>query len=299
MEVSPTSAAPTHRRINRDHVRRGCGLGQLSLVEHALCPVDPNTSLKRNLVFDATYFFMDRNRHQRKAHATVLCPLGLSANDELFLWGLLALTFAQPQAENELHATPHYCLRQLGLIDSDSRRGGRQYDRFREVIERLSAVTYRNDHFYDPIRAEHRRVSFGFLSYSLPLDSGSSRAWRIVWDPIFFEFVAAVGGHFQFDLATFRELDPASRRLFLFVSKVFARRDTTPRLNLRHLCEHVIGFDAPAAERLATGCPTSETSSLSSAAEAGPGRQCSCSNWHGSSTRGRQRECSFSPTTRH
>jgi hypothetical protein len=76
----------------------------------------------------------------------------------------------------------------------------------------------------------------------LPLDPESSRAWRIVWNPIFFEFVDAAGGHFQFDLATYRELDPASRRLFLFVSKVFARRETTPRLNVRHLSEHVIGF---------------------------------------------------------
>src|SRR5690349_1171287 len=104
MGVPPTSAAPTHRRINRDHVRRGCGLGQLSLVEHALCPIDSKASLKQNLVFDADYFFVDSVRRRRKAHATVLCPLGLSANDEFFLWGLLALTFAQPQAENELHA---------------------------------------------------------------------------------------------------------------------------------------------------------------------------------------------------
>jgi len=214
------------------------------MVEHALCLIDSKASLKQNLAFDAEYFFTDSYRRRRKAHASVLCPLGLSANDEFYLWGLLALTFAQPQAEGELHATPHYCLQQLGVIDPESRRGGRQYRRFREVIERLSVVVYRNDHFYDPIRAEHRRVSFGFLSYSLPLDPVSSRAWRIVWDPVFFEFVAAVGGHFRFELATYRKLDPAARRLFLFVSKVFARRDTTPRLNVRHLGEHVIGFSA-------------------------------------------------------
>ena len=242
MGVPRSESPPTHRRINRDHVRRGAGLGQLSLVEHALCPLDTNASLKENVVFAADYFFTDKNHHQQKAHASVVCPFGLSAGDEFFLWGLLALTFAQPESESELHATPHYCLRQLGLIDMNSRRGGRQYDQFRHAIERLSTVTYRNDRFYDPVRAEHRRVNFGFLSYSLPLDPESSRAWRLAWDPLFFEFVAACGGHFRFDLEIYRELDSASRRLFMFVSKVFARRETTPRLNIRHLGEHVIGF---------------------------------------------------------
>jgi hypothetical protein len=155
---------------------------------------------------------------------------------------LLALTFSQTEPDTELYATPHYVLRQLGVIDKDARRGGRQYDQFREAIERLSAVTYRSDQFYDPVRCERRRVGFGFLSYSLPLDPESSRAWRISWDSIFFEFVEASGGHFQFDLATYRELDPASRRLFLFASKVFSRRETTPRFDVRHLGEHVLGF---------------------------------------------------------
>lgn len=194
------------------------------------------------MAFEAGYRFSDRNRHARVATATVHCPLGLSAGDELYLWGLLALSFAQPQHDNELHATPHYCLRQLGLIDAGSRRGGRQYRQFAEALERLSAVRYRNDAFYDPVRAEHRKVSFGFLSYSLPLDPESSRAWRIVWDPLFFEFVGAIGGALRFDLVLYRRLDPASRRLFLFLLKVFSRRPTTPRLEVRALGEHLIGF---------------------------------------------------------
>lgn len=235
-----SSQATPRRKLRR--ARSGSGVGQLSLVEHALCPLDSRASLRKNLVFDTSYFFTDSARHQREARATVFCPLGLSASDELYLWGLLALTFAQPEPEAELYATPHYVLRQLGAIDKNARRGGRQYDQFREAIERLSAVTYRSDHFYDPVRCERRRVSFGFLSYSLPLDPESSRAWRISWDSIFFEFVEAAGGHFQFDLATYRELDPAARRLFLFASKVFARRETTPRLNVRHLGEHILGF---------------------------------------------------------
>ena len=92
-------------------------------------------------------------------------------------------------------------------------------------------------------------MSFGFLSYSLPLDPESGRAWRFAWDPIFFELVAATGGHVWFDLTTYRGLDPASRRLFLFVCKVFARRETTPRMNVRHLGERFpdVGLDHHAA----------------------------------------------------
>lgn len=224
------------------------GLGQLSLVEHALCPLDVRTSLQPNLRYQAHYQFTDSMRRRRTAQAEVIAPLGLSATDEYFLWGLLALTFAQSTPEQEFAATPHYCLRQLGVIDSGSRRGGRQYRQFTQSLERLSTVTYRNDAFYDPVRAEHRQVSFGFLSYSLPRDPESSRAWRIAWNAIFFEFVAAAGGYFRFDLATYRELDPAARRLFLFVSKIFNRCTTTPRLGLRHLGENIIGF----AESLAT-----------------------------------------------
>ncbi len=53
-------------------------------------------------------------------------------------------------------------------------------------------------------------------------------AGRIVWNPLFYEFVQASGGHFRFDLATYREMDAAARRLFLPVSKVFSRREMTP-----------------------------------------------------------------------
>jgi hypothetical protein len=240
--AASVQATKTDELSRRWQVRACSGLGQLSLVEHALCPLDPKSSLKTNLAFDANYYFTDKNHHQKTAHAQVLCPLGLSAVDELYLWGLLALTFSQAELNSELHATPHYCLRQLGVIDHESRRGGRQYAHFADAIERLSAVTYRNSQFYDPIRGEHRRMSFGFLSYSLPLDPHSSRAWRISWDPIFMDLVSANGGGMRFDFAMYRELDPASRRLFLFVSKVFARRETTPRLNVRHLAKSIIGF---------------------------------------------------------
>lgn len=218
------------------------GVGQLTLVEHALCPLDARTSLRANLVHETTYQFTDDARRRRQAQVRVLCPLGLSAQDEFFLWGLLALTFQSVRPETEFHATPHYCLRHLGLIDAGSRRGGRQYQRFQEAIERLSAVRYCCDRFYDPVRAEHRKVSFGLLSYSLPLDSNSNRAWRICWDALFFEFAQAKGGALCFDLELYRRLSPAARRLLLFVSKVFARCLTTPKLMLEQLSVDVLGL---------------------------------------------------------
>ncbi len=228
---------------------RWSGLGQLSLVEHSLCPLDPGSSLVENLVHQSAYFFVDKNHHMQRATARIVSPSGLSATDEFYLWGLLALTFAQPEADANLYATPHYCLRQLGVIDQHSRRGGEQYQQFGKAIERLSQVTYLNDRFYDPVRAEHRKVSFGFLSYSLPLDPESSRAWRIAWDPIFFDIVRAAGGSFRFDLATYRELDPASRRLFLLLSKILSRRPSSPRFDVRHLGVNVLGFAPSLATR--------------------------------------------------
>ena len=224
--------------------RRQTGMGQLTLVEHSLCPLDPAASLVENLIHDSAYFFMDPNRKVRQARARIISPSGLSASDEFYLWGLLALTFAQPKADANLFATPHYCLRQLGAIDQHARRGGRQYEHFTKAIERLSQVTYLSDGFYDPVRGEHRKVSFGFLSYSLPLDPESNRAWRLAWDPIFFDLVRAAGGSFRFDLATYRELDLASRRLFLLLSKILSRRPSSPRFDVRHLGVNVLGFSS-------------------------------------------------------
>lgn len=217
------------------------GRGQLTLVEHALCPLDPQRSLVENLVHHASYGFMDNARTWRKAQARVFCPLGLSASDELYLWGLLALTFAEEDNGGELHATPHFCLKRLGVIDEHCRSGG-HYQRFARALERLSAVRYQNDRFYDPVRSEHRRVSFGFFSYSLPLDPKSSRAWRIAWDPIFFEFAKASSGHLRFDLGVYRQLDPATRRLFLLLSKIFHRMEVSPPFDLRALGVDVLGF---------------------------------------------------------
>lgn len=176
------------------------------------------------------------------AKVRVTCPSGLSAADEFTLWGLLALTFAQPEPGTDFHATPHYCLRKLGLIEKSDSKGGKDYQLFRETVRRLARVIYENTGFYDPIRGEHRDVAFGFLKYSLPTDPRSSRAWRFVWDQQFFEFCQAAGGGLWFDLAVYRKLDFASRRLFVLLQKVFHRKEASPAFDVRSLCVDVLGF---------------------------------------------------------
>ena len=68
----------------------------------------------------------------------------------------------------EFYATPHWCLKQLGIVTPKQEQGSR-YQTFRDAIRRLSGVVYDCDRFYDPVRGEHRDVTFGFLKYSLPL----------------------------------------------------------------------------------------------------------------------------------
>ena len=220
----------------------GQGFSQLSLVEHALCPLDAEVSLQPHLNHTSEYFYTDRQGQRRKAVARVIAPDGLSAHDELYLWGLLALNFAQAEPAVEFQATPHYCLRQLGMIGDSLVRGGKNYELFRSAIERLSAVTYQNSGFYDPLRAEHCEVAFGFLSYRLPLGNDSSRAWRFYWDPLFFEICRASGSGLAFDFDTYRQLDTAGRRLYLLLKKMFWRREATLPFDLRHLAVDVLGF---------------------------------------------------------
>lgn len=229
--------------------KRHSGFGQLTLVEHSLCPLDHNSSLVENLVHESQYGYSDSRRKRQTAQARVFCPLGLSASDELYLWGLLALTLSQPEGRSDLVATPHWCLKHLGMVDSSQRRGGAQYQRFRNALRRLSAISYICDAFYDPVRAEHRSVNFHFFSYNLPIDSSSNRAWRLSWDETFLEFAKHGSGYLRFDLEIYRLLDPASRRLFLFVSKIFYRRATLPQLSLQYLAVDVLGFSDKVAAK--------------------------------------------------
>jgi hypothetical protein len=87
------------------------------------------------------------------------------------------------------------------------------------------------------------------MSYSLPIDPSSSRAWRIVWDSLFFEFCGGKGGCLPFDLTAYRSLDAASRRLYLFLSKIFWRREWTHWLDVRTLAVDVLGFASTVAIR--------------------------------------------------
>ncbi|MDB5389427.1 MAG: hypothetical protein JWM11_5073 [Planctomycetaceae bacterium] len=215
---------------------------QLSLVEHALCPLDSDRSLQPGFCFETQYLFTDPNRNRKTAKVRIGTLDGLSAHDEFYLWGLLSLAVSQPEASADFYATPYYCLRRLGVITAE-KKGGREFELFRAALKRLAGVRYQNDHFYDPVRGEHRSVSFGFLNYSLPLDLNSNRAWRFAWDPIFFELVEAAGGALAFDLHRYKEFDVATRRLYLFLKKLFWRQDVTSDLDLRHIAVHVLGFN--------------------------------------------------------
>lgn len=233
--------------VLKQAAKRRVGVGQLSLVEHSLCPLNWKTT--SNLVHAVEYHYSDARRKRQTAKVRVFAPLGLSPTDELYLWGLLALTLAQRETDGTLAATPHWCLRQLGLIDAGSRRGGRQYQEFSAALQRLSVVKYLSDGCYDPTRGEYRKVSFGFLSYSLPTNPESNRAWSICWDKVFFELIQATGGGMRFDLELYRSLDAASRRLLLLVLKAGYRQGRLPVFDLRHLAVDVLGLSPSLATR--------------------------------------------------
>jgi len=222
---------------NRRELRTG--LAQLSLVEHALCQLDTRESLRPAQRFETGFFYTDHAGARQFADVQVGAALGFSPADEYYLWGLLALTFNQPQPTRVFHATPYYCLRKLGFGDS-----GKHYAEFRGALTRIAGLSYACSAFYDPVRKERRRVGFQFLSYSLPLTDDSARAWEFTWNEAFFEHCAATGGKLFFELTsrTYRELDPASRRLYLVLHKVFWRRRQSPHYELRHLATQVLGF---------------------------------------------------------
>ncbi len=226
--------------VLKQATKRRVGVGQLSLVEHSLCPLAASNT--ENLVHAVEYHYSNAKRQRKTAKVRIFAPLGLSAVDELYLWGLLNLTLAQPTVDGSLTATPHWCLRQMGIIDPGSRRGGRQYQQFAQALERLSVVNYLSDACYDATRGEYRKVSFGFLSYSLPVDPKSSRSWTINWDSTFFDLIHATGGGMRFDLSLYRSLDAASRRFLLFILKVGYRKGRLPVLDLRHLAVDLLGL---------------------------------------------------------
>ena len=166
---------------------------------------------------------------------------GLSPTDDFYLWGLLGLALSQPEPNPDFHATPYWCLKQLGLVTA-TKKGSEEYRQFRESLRRLAGVRYECNKFYDPIRHEHREVSFGFLSYSLPLSDDHSRAWRFAWDPIFWEICSSNAGALRFDIGVYRTLSPGSRRFYLLLKKLFWRNEQSPQLEIRELAINTLGF---------------------------------------------------------
>ena len=218
------------------------GIAQLTLIEHSLCPLATSVSLQPGLVHTSRYRYRDSEGRRRRGTATMTMPNGFSPTDEFHIWGMLALTLQQPKPELHFAATPHFILRELGSIDTGSRRGGKNYRRFRESIDRISLASYSNDCFYDPVRKIHDRRTFRFFSTRMPLDVDSSRLWHFYWDPLFFEFCLAIGGRLRFDLQVYRSLDPASRRLFLLLHKIFHSDRKSPSFTIRELMTDVLGY---------------------------------------------------------
>lgn len=210
------------------------GITQLNLVEHALCPL---TGLQPGQTHESEFYY-SKNRERQKATIRVIAPVGLKPSDEFYLWGLLALTFAQQDATTEFLASPYYCLKELGLP-----WGGKQAQNFEDACSRLALVTYQGENIYDPIRKEQVRTEFGFFDRIRPMADDSQRAWRFYWSPVFFEFCKASGGQLMFDLELYRTLDHASRRLFLLLQKQFFRSKLSQWFDVRELASHQLGFD--------------------------------------------------------
>ena len=239
-------AAPKRARTSPLSVRtrraNHLGTAQLSVLETALCPLSAKL-MRGGAVYRRKFFFTpcekDSAAKPRReiTNVRVTAPLGLLPNDEYNLWGLLAVTLNRPDADDRLLATPHWCLGQLGLPTN----GGRQYAAFRQSLDRLACVAYHCDNFYNPISKTHDFATFGFFDILLPADLESSRAWEIRWNSVFFQFAKATGGKLLFDLDLFRQLDYASRRLFLKLKDRFWRRSKA-EFDLTHLMVDGLGF---------------------------------------------------------
>ncbi len=218
------------------------GVAQLSLLETALWPLD---GTRRRTTEHRTTYAFGSGHDQRQAQVTVRSALGLQPIDEYVLWGLLGASLDRnDDADGTLVATPHWMLKHLSL-----RTGGSQYAELRESLLRLSTASYQNTAFYNPETQTHEYASFQFLSFLLPTVGGlggiidNDRCWRIEWNPAFFRFSKLTGGSLLFDLDLYRQLTPASRRLFLKLKDRFWR---TKRvfLNVDDLTINGLGFSA-------------------------------------------------------
>lgn len=217
------------------------GIAQLSLLETALWPLQGGALPSHR--FETSYEYA-AGSERRTAHVTVRAPVGLQPVDELVLWGLLGATPNNPQSVPLLIATPYWILRHLGL-----KTGGYQYRELHDSLVRLASASYHNDAFYNPQSEEHEEVTFHFFSAYLPTVGGKGgtvddrRCWRIEWNPGFFRFCRMTGGNLLFDLALYRQLTPASRRLFLKLKDRFWRSKRV-FMNVDDLTINGLGFSA-------------------------------------------------------
>ncbi len=216
------------------------GIAQLSLLETALWPL--NGGPMEVATFDTSYSYKS-GKESRQASVSVYAPLGLQSIDEYILWGLLGLSVSKNQPQPTLMATPYWIIKKLGMAI-----GGFQYDQLRASLERLAVVAYQNTAFYNPVTQQHERITMHFFSTYLPTRGrGASvdcnRAWRIEWSPMFFQMCQATGGTLLFDLDVYRDLSPASRRLFLKLKDRFWRSKRV-FMNVDDLTINGLGFSA-------------------------------------------------------
>jgi hypothetical protein len=235
-----TNGSASNNRYRMPGIERE-GIAQLSLLETALWPLQGG--IIRAPRFETSYSFMT-DSGQQTAKVTVRSAIGLQPIDEYILWGLLGSTLSTLHPDSMLLATPYWMLKQLGMGI-----GGSQYAELRDSLLRLSTTSYQNTGFYNPETQAREWVAFQFLSILLPTvgDVGgivdNNRCWRIEWNPAFFRFCRVTGGNLLFDLDLYRQLTPASRRLFLKLKDRFWRSKRV-FLNVDDLTINGLGFSA-------------------------------------------------------
>ena len=196
------------------------GIAQLSLLETALWPLQGG-KLPSNM-FETEYAFTTA-AGRRTGHVTVRAPWDCRPSTN-WCCGACSAPRSPARAEPVLLATPYWMLRiwastpaARSTTDCASRSCG-----WPSRATRTTAST-------TPRTEEHEYAAFQFLSILLPTVGGvgetvdNDRCWRIEWNPAFFRFCQATGGNLLFDLDLYRQLTPASRRLFLKLKDRFWR----------------------------------------------------------------------------
>ena len=214
------------------------GVAQLSLVEHALSPLNFETR-SDGFLHRVSYPIYARGKRPVTANVTVSCPLGLTPSDELLLWGLLSLTLSDDKPSTTFYATRNYVLEHLGLPT-----GGSYYDVFDAACRRMEFTTYENTAFYDPIRGELCDIRFGFFKRRKPTGDQTTRGDRFIWDQQFFEFARHAYGSMKFPFQQYQRYSPGARRLFLLLKKFFHRRAVTPDFDVFDLAVNKLGLSS-------------------------------------------------------